>query len=225
MKYLMHNDLSYLLHKRRIMLIVIFTLPILILILNIKGSSMVEIIKLCMGMNLSLSNIDITQLLMYLFNVFGFIYLMVDIYLKDLDKNLENIFLRMSPNKYIIQKNIFFVTAMIIVKTIQYFIMILLFIIIGRQSFSIEIIFLVLTDLTYILLIQYLFFMIYIFYILFRKNTVFLLAAIIILMVVIPKFIWGTKPYIMNIITITILVQMIMNAMFYKYPKRIMENV
>ena len=84
MKYLFHNDISYLVRKKRIILISVLFLPLLILLLNLGTQYNInDIIMLCTGTNLEINTIDIIQLLMYLFNLYSFIYLMVDIYMKD----------------------------------------------------------------------------------------------------------------------------------------------
>ena len=95
MKYLFHNDISYLVRKKRIILISVLFLPLLILLLNLGTQYNInDIIMLCTGTNLEINTIDIIQLLMYLFNLYSFIYLMVDIYMKDLNDNLGNTLLK-----------------------------------------------------------------------------------------------------------------------------------
>src|SRR5699024_6323239 len=98
------------------------------------------------GTNLEINTIDIIQLLMYLFNLYSFIYLMVDIYMKDLNDNLENIFLRMKPWEYIVKKNIYFTITIILIKVLQYSIMFIILILYGNSGTIGNTIFLLLTD-------------------------------------------------------------------------------
>ncbi len=225
MKYLIYNDISYLLRKKRFILLILIIVPLIILFLSVNNSTMMYTINRCMGTDLNIRSIDIIQLLSYLFHIAGFIYLIVDIYLKDLTENLENIFLRMQPKKYIIRKNIFFVITTIIIKIVQYLMVTTLFMIISKQSFDVKIIPLAITDITYILLLQYLFLCSYLLSILLRKNVIFLSTTIVILITLVPKCIWGLQPYVIYMIAITILIQIMIYAIFYKYPKKILENV
>ena len=167
MKYLFHNDISYLVRKKRIILISVLFLPLLILLLNLGTQYNInDIIMLCTGTNLEINTIDIIQLLMYLFNLYSFIYLMVDIYMKDLNDNLENIFLRMKPWEYIVKKNIYFTITIILIKVLQYSIMFIILILYGNSGTIGNTIFLLLTDAIYILFSQYLYLLIYLIYIL-----------------------------------------------------------
>ena len=162
MKYLFHNDISYLVRKKRIILISVLFLPLLILLLNLGTQYNInDIIMLCTGTNLEINTIDIIQLLMYLFNLYSFIYLMVDIYMKDLNDNLENIFLRMKPWEYIVKKNIYFTITIILIKVLQYSIMFIILILYGNSGTIGNTIFLLLTDAIYILFSQYLYLLIY----------------------------------------------------------------
>ena len=67
MKYLFHNDISYLVRKKRIILISVLFLPLLILLLNLGTQYNInDIIMLCTGTNLEINTIDIIQLLIYI---------------------------------------------------------------------------------------------------------------------------------------------------------------
>lgn len=226
MKYLLYNDVSYLLNKKRILIITIFIVPLLLLLININASSsMIDTIMSCTGTNLNLESIDIIHLIMYLFNVFSFIYLIVDIYIKDLNKNLENIFLRMSPIEYIVKKNLFFVISISIIKLIQYCIMILFLMTFGQASFNIDIFQLAMMDIIYILLIQYIFLLLYICFILMKKNIIFLSIMSIILLAIFPKCVWETRMYVILMIAVIVLVHIMINLIFLKKSKMIIENL
>ena len=93
MKYLVKNDISYLFNKKKSILILILLAPLISLFLKINNqTSILSIILSSTGTNLTLENIDIVSVLMYLFNIFCFIYLIIIIYTKDLDDYLDNIF-------------------------------------------------------------------------------------------------------------------------------------
>ena len=226
MKYLFHNDISYLVRKKRIILISVLFLPLLILLLNLGTQYNInDIIMLCTGTNLEINTIDIIQLLMYLFNLYSFIYLMVDIYMKDLNDNLENIFLRMKPWEYIVKKNIYFTITIILIKVLQYSIMFIILILYGNSGTISNTIFLLLTDAIYILFSQYLYLLIYLIYILLKKNICFLTAMSILLILLIPKNIWSISNYILYVILLIIIIQTIISLIFYKKSKRIIEYI
>ena len=180
---------------------------------------------LCTGTNLEINTIDIIQLLMYLFNLYSFIYLMVDIYMKDLNDNLENIFLRMKPWEYIVKKNIYFTITIILIKVLQYSIMFIILILYGNSGTIGNTIFLLLTDAIYILFSQYLYLLIYLIYILLKKNICFLTAMSILLILLIPKNIWSISNYILYVILLIIIIQTIISLIFYKKSKRIIEYI
>ena len=226
MKYLFHNDISYLVRKKRIILISVLFLPLLILLLNLGTQYNInDIIMLCTGTNLEINTIDIIQLLMYLFNLYSFIYLMVDIYMKDLNDNLENIFLRMKPWEYIVKKNIYFTITIILIKVLQYSLMFIILILYGNSGTIGNTIFLLLTDAIYILFSQYLYLLIYLIYILLKKNICFLTAMSILLILLIPKNIWSISNYILYVILLIIIIQTIISLIFYKKSKRIIEYI
>ena len=226
MKYLFHNDISYLVRKKRIILISVLFLPLLILLLNLGTQYNInDIIMLCTGTNLEINTIDIIQLLMYLFNLYSFIYLMVDIYMKDLNDNLENIFLRMKPWEYIVKKNIYFTITIILIKVLQYSIMFIILILYGNSGTIGNTIFLLLTDAIYILFSQYLYLLIYLIYILLKKNICFLTAMSILLILLIPKNIWSISNYILYVILLILIIQTIISLIFYKKSKRIIEYI
>ena len=226
MKYLFHNDISYLVRKKRIILISVLFLPLLILLLNLGTQYNInDIIMLCTGTNLEINTIDIIQLLMYLFNLYSFIYLMVDIYMKDLNDNFVNIFLRMKPWEYIVKKNIYFTITIILIKVLQYSIMFIILILYGNSGTIGNTIFLLLTDAIYILFSQYLYLLIYLIYILLKKNICFLTAMSILLILLIPKNIWSISNYILYVILLIIIIQTIISLIFYKKSKRIIEYI
>ena len=110
MKYLFYNDISYLIHNKIKIILLVLILPICSLLLNISSDiSIIEILMKSMGTNLSLDYSGIVEVIMYIFNLSWFLYLISEIYTKDLTDNLENIFLRIKPIKYIVKKNLYFI--------------------------------------------------------------------------------------------------------------------
>lgn len=229
MKYIIYNDLSYLWHRKKnytlLLLFLIYILPaVIIYIYNQSSISSFEIALTCIGANFDVRNIEIISLLMFLFNVSSFIYLIIDVYVKDLNEYIENIFLRIKPISYIIKKNIAFMIGMFFVKLIQYII------IIGLTSLTKDVdilgmIKLIFTDYMYILLIQYLFFIIYLLYIFLKKNILILSILYFSLFILFPKNIWNTRNYSVQITLLLVTIHIFICLLFCKKTKILIENI
>ena len=226
MKYLIYNDISYIFHKKKKILLCSFLLPLLIVFIYSHGeASSINIVKICVGANFDLKNFSIISLLMLLFNSFTFIYLILDIYTKDLDQYLENIFLRIKPQKYIIKKNITFLSLSIIIKAIQYSLIILLLFIFQKNILDLRILQLFVTDILYIAVLEYLFLFIYFIYILMKKNIYILIIMLSILLFFFPKTIWSTNKYTILFVTLLMVVHLLIISIFLKVPKKLIEEV
>lgn len=226
MKYLIYNDISYLIHNKAKIIILLLLLPIFPLLLNIKSDiPMIQIIMISMGSNLTLNSYGIIEIIMYLFNLFWFLYLVSEIYTKDLSENLENIFLRVKPLKYIIKKNLFFIMITVCIKFMQYIPIIGLLIINKHQVLDYQLFKLIITDTSYILLIQYIFLGCYLIFILLKKNIPFLVTAVIMLIVVVPKNIWALVNYLYRIIVLLLFINVLICWLFLKYNRNIMEKI
>lgn len=226
MKYLLYNDISYLIHNKLKLIILVLLLPIFSLLLNIKSDiSTIEIIMKSMGTNLSLDDYGIVEIIMYLFNIFWFLYLISEIYAKDLSSNLENIFLRIRPLKYIAQKNLCFIITTILIKFIQYVLIAGILVINKSIIINYQLTKLIIADTSYILLIQYIFLFIYLIYILFKKNIYLFVFSIIMLMLIIPKNIWNISNYMYLVVVLFIFINILICWIFHKYSKSIMEKI
>lgn len=226
MKYLIYNDFSYIIHHKKRVILLILLVPIISILLNINNNmSMFEIMMLSMGTNLSSTFYSILGMIMYLFNVFWFLYFIVQIYIKDLENGLENIFLRIKPQRYIIRKNICFIIITIMIKVLQYIAIILLFLIFKHQIPNNQVFQLLISDIGYILFVQYLFLFLYLIYILLSKNILFLSITVIILLLTIPKNIWNFSNYLYLIVLGIIFVNFVIYWLFSKYSKNLIENI
>ena len=109
MKYIMCNDINYLFkYKKKIIILYIF-LSLMSVSINMNSSVSIEnIIMLSFGSNLRFDSIGVLEIVMYFFNLFLFLYLVTDVYIKDLLYNIDNLFLRIKPFNYIVIKNLFF---------------------------------------------------------------------------------------------------------------------
>ena len=226
MKYLIYNDLSYLYHKKKTILILVIFLPLLIGLIYGKGQFLaIDIIKICVGADFDINDINVFSLLMLLFNVFSFIYLIVNVYSKDLDDSLENIFLRVKPIKYILKKNICFMLSTFFIKVLQYSLMVVCLLFFQKKVIFFDILEVFMIDVIYILLLQYIFLAIYLIYILVNKKLFVLIILSLILIICYPKNIWNAKNYIVYMLLLLILIHICINWIFDKKAKKLIENV
>lgn len=226
MKYLIYNDISYLLHKQKWVLIIIFFVPLFNLLLKIDSSSyLMDIFLENNGVNLTLDSYDVFQMIMYLFNIFTFLFLVIDIYIKDLSNNLENIFLRVKATKYILLKNLCFTITVIVIKLLQYLFLIGVTSIFNHNFEGNQFLLLILSDTVYILLLQYISLFVYLLFVLIRKNKLLLLIIVLVLLYIFPKNIWESRYYIIYELFILVILQAIIYILFFKKKKSLIENV
>ena len=121
MKYLFVSDIEYLIHKRKkIILIFMFMVGMSTLLGDVSSSSFQSFIGAALGTTLDLREYGILELLMYLLNVSIFLFIMVDIYIKDFCYNLDNLFLRTNPVRWFLKKSISFILFMFMLKLLEY---------------------------------------------------------------------------------------------------------
>lgn len=225
MKYIMCNDINYLFkYKKKIIILYIF-LSLMSVLINMNSSVSIEnIIMLSFGSNLRFDSIGVLEIVMYFFNLFLFLYLVTDVYIKDLLYNIDNLFLRIKPFNYIVIKNLFFILLMFFLKFIQYFICVFVCFILNK-NFDFSIVYLYLIDSIYILTFQYLFMFIYYIYIFMHKNTCILFFESLLLILIIPKSIWEVRNHFIGLLLIFIISQVMMLFVFKKKNKSIIQNL
>ena len=161
MKYLILNDFCYLIKKRKFFILLLFVIPLIVTILNAKSSmKSLEIFFLATG-----------TILMLLFSTFSFLFIYIDIYLKDLDKNLENIFLRINSKKYISKKIILSMLITFMLKFIQYVIITITLLLFNHFSLEFNILKLFFIDFLYTISMQLIFLLIYMIFIIMKKKV------------------------------------------------------
>lgn len=159
MMYLWLSDIYYLLRKRYLYLLIFFLLPVLstfLISFSIAefGDSFISVL----GLNIIPNQYGPMEIISYLYFVFFALFLVIDLYLKDILYQLDNIFMRMSLPKWYMQKTVLFITVMVFLKLFQYLLVVLTFLILkGPISFSVlELLQLFITDTLYTVLLQFL---------------------------------------------------------------------
>lgn len=226
MKYLFLNDIHYLFNKEKLLFLSIISCLLIGNIVSInKDASLFEILTRSIGTNLNPKGFDIIAVIMYLLNIVCFLYLIVRIYIKDINSNLEYIFLRVKPSKYIINKNICFIVFSCLIKTIQYLISIIISTITVNKMISLEVINVFISDILYILVMQFAFLLFYLFYVLLRKNIICLVVPMAIFMLVIPKNIYSIFSYSIYYVVGLLIILILIYLIFNKKCKSLLENV
>lgn len=154
MRFLFKNDLCHIFSKRRIMIYIYLLLPLINYIL-IKDSqlSKIEIFSSCLGLNFNINENNVFEIIIYIMNISFFTFLIVDLFLKDICYQIDNIFLRISPKKWVLTKIICSFIILFTIRFIQYMILIL-FLHTDLKNLH-EIFILFITEILYLILIQY----------------------------------------------------------------------
>lgn len=226
MKYFLNNDISYLIRKQYVILLCFLIAPVVLLLLRLQVEGNMSMILLePIGGFLNFESLDIIMLIMYLFNVATLIYFGIVLYTRDLDDNLENIFLRMSSFSYIIKKGITFIGVIIILKVIQYSLMIGTLFLFSSSTFDSNVFLLLGVDIVYHILFTSSILLLYFLFLLQNKNHILLAILLLIILCIIPKNIWNLRNMLGIFIWIIIMIQGIIVMIFTKKTKKLIENV
>lgn len=133
MKYLFCNDIKNCFRGRTLKLVIV------VLILEFIFQFIIiddNIVNLLLGRNLE--NVkDYISMLFFLLHVLLFMFILLDIYLRDMLYNVDNIFFRIKPIKFIGEKIIFLIISTIVLRLLEY--IVILPVLISRME-SIDII-------------------------------------------------------------------------------------
>lgn len=159
MMYLWLSDIYYLLRKRYLYLLIFFLLPILsTFLISFSSAGFVDSFISVLGLNIITNQYSPMEIISYLYFVFFALFLVIDLYLKDILYQLDNIFMRMSLLKWYMRKTFLFIAVMFFLKLFQYLLVVLTFLILkGPITFSVlELLQLFITDTLYTVLLQFL---------------------------------------------------------------------
>lgn len=224
-KYLFLHDINYLISKRWKLLLIFVLLPILNVFLNINlDVSFIDILNNGLALNIN-KNCNVIDIVIYILNISFIIFLVTDLFIKDIKYSLSNIFLRISPFKWIINKIMGFLIISSSLIFIKYFMAVLGIIILGNKGFDNEFLKLMLTEIFYVNALGFIYLFLY-----FLANIRFsfkVLAIIfgIIMMIFIPKSIFFMKDYVVFIIIILIIFILLTGFLVKKNYKKIIQNI
>lgn len=134
-KYLFINDIFYLIKNRiKLLLFLIFIPMVIFLVLKINSNENIgDILLSVFGNNITFYNNSIIEYLMFLFNIFTFVFIAVDLFIKDIKYEIDYIFLRLNISLWFKNKYLFLILITFFLKFLQYVFVIFLFIIDGRN--------------------------------------------------------------------------------------------
>ena len=202
--------------KKKKILFFIFIFPIFMFLININSeiSGFEEIIYFVLGVNLDQYS-SIFEVILFLINVICILYINMDMFFKDLDYNMDNIFLRVNVRKWYILK-LFTISIFIsIIKCILYSLLMIIYSNFYKYNYNINIINILLIlakDTIYNFIMFQMFCIILSFVSIIKKNKVYSIIIFSILLFILPHninrinvfmIILGLSLIIINYITIT----------------------
>lgn len=227
MKYIFYNDLEYLAKKRKKILLLLLMVPIVSLILaSFSPAPTIRVIIYSLGLDVNLQSFSAIELIMYLFNISLFIFLVADLYIKDVAYQLDNIFLRIRPEKWFVKKTILFMICMFFMKLVEYLSVFIFYALVKNDNvFGATFIKLFISDYLYVILIQYLFLLVYVISIYLSKHKWVSVLLFVVVMIFIPKSIFSLRNSLLMVLGITLGVLVIIYLMFKINSKKIIESV
>lgn len=228
MKYIILNDINYLFRKRTklIFIFIFLTLGMLIMRYN-KELNIYDNIVGIIPVNINLEQFLGIEPLYFLYNIFFFIFLSIDLYIKDLQYQVDNIFLRMSINAWYYRKVICINILTFMLKVFQYSIVVGRILLCNNTLFDNKIVLLFITDILYLCFVESIFTLFYIISILANKKKGLLLAFMLFLLIVIPKNIVQLNHILYRVVICTFILLIYITTTFILKCKRqkIMQSI
>lgn len=225
MKYIFLNDASYLVYKRKMIILLLLLVPFIIFLTNLSNYNYLENIEIIFGLNLQSNNINIMEIIMFLFNIVLYVFLIIDIYTKDILYQLDNIFLRMPIGKWIFYKSVAFCLLTFILKLMQYLIIIVCLSLFNQEMLVSNILKLCLIDFLYISGVQFMIMNIYLLGITIKKFNVLFILFSVALLLIIPKNILNISNCLFLLILGVILLIILIVIQVEKKSQIIIERV
>lgn len=227
-RYVILNDLEYLFRKRCKEIILLIIIPIIVLIVvNISISSdSYELLTMTLGLNLRKENLNIISAVMFTFNIVIYLYLVICLYIKDLQNGLDNIFLRITSVRWYFSKEILSLIITAFLKVLQYLLILVILLISGKNSITFEKVSVVfLSDFLFTIALQQIITLICMNIKSMGKIKYLIIPIIILGILVIPKNIVWYNNYQVILIIVNIIL-LLFSIFIYKVNKRnIIQNM
>lgn len=120
-KYIIKNDINYLLKKQKKILLLILGVPVILVILKvIEKQKGINILIYALALKIDLTNYNILEYVIYYFYIIVYLFLACYVYIKDYKTNLDQLYLRTDFKKVYVSKTKIFLLMMFIIMLIQY---------------------------------------------------------------------------------------------------------
>ena len=190
MRYVIYNDFFKFLYKNIKLLFYILFIFLVFLLEKIIGYELdTQLFIDCMGLNLDFLGNYLANLSFFL-NVLFFSYLAIFLFTNDMQNNIENIFLRIKPNKYLNIKYFSIICITSLIKVVTY-LLALCFYLVNHSNIN-DIIILFVKDFIYITSIQYFILSLY----MFSKKSMLLSITLLFIIVIIINILGFNIPSI-----------------------------
>lgn len=190
MRYVIYNDFFKFLYKNIKLLFYILFIFLVFLLEKIIGYELdTQLFIDCMGLNLDFLGNYLANLSFFL-NVLFFSYLAIFLFTNDMQNNIENIFLRIKPNKYLNIKYFSIICITSLIKVVTY-LLVLCFYLVNHSNIN-DIIILFVKDFIYITSIQYFILSLY----MFSKKSMLLSITLLFIIVIIINILGFNIPSI-----------------------------
>lgn len=227
-KYLIRNDLNFLLKKKYKFLGFLIILPTLVLLVaTLKmGVGTLNIFKMTLGLNISKDNITLIGIVMLIYTLTSYVLCAIYLFSRDLRNNLNNIFLRMSSKVWYKSKMIFVICITFLLKLLQYLLITSIIYLNGHPDiFQQEIVVIFLSDYLLTILIQQLVILIYLNINYMHKIKYLFISIIGILVLILPKNITVYNKYHLILIMINIILFIFGTMICNKNKSKIIQAI
>lgn len=220
-KFILANDLMYILSNRKKYLFLSIIVPFIIcLLLSLNSSSDLSIMFYSLGNNLIIKNFNIIEIMMYIFNISMFVFFAVDLFSKDLLYQKDCIFFRINIVIWFLYKTVFVLSLCFCIKILKYLLITVYLKCILKFS-TVYIIKVMFLDINYYILIYTILVGIYITWKLYSSS--FSVVIMIILSIIFPKNIIHTESYYLVIVIISVFLYVNIVFLLKKAGKRMLE--
>ncbi len=225
-KYIFRSDFSHLLQHKKHVLLMWIVVPIVVFIFASGQESVERIMKTSLGIGIG-KEFDVLRITVYLFFLSISIFLIMELFLKDLKKNISLIFTRMKLEDWYITKLFSLLTITFLLKVVSYLILMGLIFSFKwlKADFYSTMLILFMTDYISTIAIQMVVLLIYM---IFNVSNVFKFIAVLLTIVFIRLYsllMINQSKYILNIAKITIVILLINYFVFKLKNRYILQNV
>lgn len=224
MKYIIRNDVSYIFTNKRLLFVLYFVaISFVSMLYTMSGMDTNSSLSIILGNNYKVNESLYIELIMYIFNILIAVYLCFLLYIKDIRYNLDNIFLRVNPKCWIINKNLIFLIIMAFFKVLEYLLIMIIFFVSNKNIDLYYMIFIMFKDYIYHLVVQYFLLFGYIVIELLKRMKPLFIVLCLLLIIIFPKNILNSNLLFLVMLLVAIIISIAI--IFINYSKLIIEKV